>query len=49
MGNYLVTIANPRFLTSEEEITLGAKNLLGVLRIIMHYRRKYVTFTIKVM
>lgn len=49
MGNYLVTITNPRFLTSEEEITLGAKNLLGVLRIIMHYRRKYVTFTIKVM
>lgn len=48
MGNYLVTITNPRFLTSEEEITLGAKNLFDLMKIFMKYRNKYVTFTVKV-
>ena len=48
MTNYWVKISGAKFLTSEEVITLGAKNLFGVMRIIMQYRRKYTTFKIKV-
>lgn len=48
LSKYLVTIETPRFLTTNESFTLGAKNLLEVAWIIMRYRRKYITFTVKV-
>lgn len=48
MGHYIVKITNPRYLTTEEEITLGAKNLFDLMKIFMKYRNKYVTFTVKI-
>lgn len=48
MGYYIVKITNPRYLTTEKEITLGAKNLFDLMKIFMKYRNKYVTFTVKI-
>lgn len=48
MGHYIVKITNPRYLTTEEEITLGAKNIFDLVRVIIKYSRKYMEFNVKI-
>lgn len=45
---YIVTITAPRYLTTEQEIVMGAKNILDLVRVIIKYSRKYLEFNVKV-
>lgn len=45
---YIVTITAPRYLTTETEIIMGAKNIFDLARVIIKYSRKYGEFNVKV-
>lgn len=45
---YIVTITAPRYLTTETEIIMGAKNIFDLMRVIIKYSRKYMEFNVKV-
>ena len=45
---YIVTIKAPRYLTTETEIIMGAKNIFDLVRVIIKYSPKYIEFNIKV-
>lgn len=48
MGHYIVTITNPRYLTADEEIVLGARGLFDLMRVFLKYSKKYYNFSVKV-
>lgn len=48
MGHYIVKITNPRYLTADEEIVLGARGLFDLMLAIRKYSKRYATITIKV-
>ena len=45
---YIVTITAPRFLTTEQEIVMGVKNIFDLVRVIIKYSRKYMEFNVKI-
>lgn len=45
---YIVTITTPRFLTTEQEIVMGARNIFDLARVIIKYSRKYLEFNVKI-
>lgn len=48
MGHYIVKITNPRYLTTDEEIVLGARGLFDLMRVFLKYSKKYYNFSVKV-
>lgn len=48
MQNYIVTISAPRYLTAEEEIVLGARGIVDLMRVFLKYSKKYYNFSVKV-
>lgn len=48
MGHYIVTITNPRYLTADEEIVLGARGLFDLMRVFLKYSKRYYNFGVKV-
>lgn len=48
MQNYIVTISAPRYLTAEEEIVLGARGIVDLMRAFLKYSKKYYNFSVKV-
>lgn len=45
---YIVTITAPRYLTTDTEIVMGAKNIFDLVRVIIKYLRKYMEFNVKI-
>lgn len=45
---YIVTITAPRYLTTDTEIVMGAKNIFDLVRVIIKYSRKYSEFHVMV-
>lgn len=45
---YIVTITAPKYLTTEEEIVLGARGIVDLMRVFLKYSKKYYNFSIKV-
>lgn len=48
MGHYIVKVTNPRYLTTEKEILLGARGLFDLMRVFLKYSKKYYNFSVKV-
>ena len=48
MGRYIITASNPKFLTPDEEVVIGAKGLFDLMLAIRKYSKRYATITIKV-
>lgn len=48
MNSYIVTVKAPKYLTTEQEILMGAKNIFDLARIIIKYSPRYAEFNIKV-
>lgn len=46
MSRYIITITNPKYLTNDNEIILGAKNFIQLLRVIMKYKTQYASINI---
>lgn len=45
---YIITITAPRYLTTENEIVLGAKGIVDLMRVFLKYSKKYYNFSVKV-
>ena len=45
---YIVAITAPRYLTTEEEIVLGARGIVDLMRVFLKYSKKYYNFSVKV-
>ena len=45
---YIVTIKAPRYLTTDTEIVMGAKNIFDLARVIIKYSPKYSEFHVMV-
>ena len=45
---YIVTITTPRYLTTENEIVLGARGIVDLIRVFLKYSKKYYNFSVKV-
>lgn len=46
--HYIITITAPRYLTTENEIVLGVKGIVDLMRVFLKYSKKYYNFSIKV-
>lgn len=48
MRSFIVTISHPKYLTPDEEIVLGARGIIDLMRVFWKYSKKYYNFSIKV-